>query len=195
MRVHTKEFPPLDAAAWQAAYRQRGWGVTPLDPAAQTRRSVALITFPPDPRYAPLRGPGSATPVPGTVRALVYLLCDAAAPEAAAVLACGPGPVLARAPLNLVTRHKSQLVFEGLVLAEDVPETCDPRDVRLRVEVSGLERDAAAAAPDVSSWQAAQLERGAGGWAVVLPAAPVHLRTTWLESFTLSVDFTALINW
>jgi hypothetical protein len=71
-------------AVWQAAYAERGWAVTALDPNAAVIEHIVLISSPPDGRYSPL---GAATAQqqgdssqegqdgsPGWVRALVFPL-------------------------------------------------------------------------------------------------------------------------
>lgn len=66
---HTRNSPRMprrsDAAAttdpaWLAAYAERGWAVTALDPAAAVVDHISLITTPPDGRYSPLGAPAPA---------------------------------------------------------------------------------------------------------------------------------------
>lgn len=90
--------PPVRLpAGWQAAYEQRGWAVTALEPSAAVIEHVAFITFPPDGRYGPLGPPTASAPEQqhgkqeeqaGVVRALVFALdADLAAESAGSQLA------------------------------------------------------------------------------------------------------------
>lgn len=90
---HREDAAAADDPAWQAAYEERGWAVTSLDPAAAVLDHIALITSPPDARYSPLGPPAAhvskqqqqkdeaAQDRSGWVRALVFPL-EGAAPTA-----------------------------------------------------------------------------------------------------------------
>lgn len=188
--------------------------MTALDATAFTRRTITIVTYPSDARYSPLRLAGkeesgaTSSPsgfAPGTVRVLVYSL-DAlpAVPAVAAVVSCGgPGsPELAKVPLALQEQQRNRLFFEGAVVVEESDlASChdDQQDKNawLQVEVDSGGEGLAAREVDSSAAQLVRLSAdGSPGRLSVVPfEKPIELRTTWLETFALRVDFTVLITW
>ncbi|RMZ56666.1 hypothetical protein APUTEX25_002755 [Auxenochlorella protothecoides] len=190
-----------DAAArldpgWAVAYRRRGWGVTALDASARVHGAAALITFPPDARYAPVpQHARAALPFDrGTVRALVYDLEGAGPGLVHARLTCGargsgPDVELARQALQaLEPEAPGPTLFQGVVrLDRGCPGTADR--AWLQIEVSGGAPGGGGASPR----QRVRLERLAGGgWTVAPLPEPLPLDLGLLETIGLRVDFAVL---
>lgn len=189
-------FPQNPASGWAVAYRRRGWGVTALDASARVHGAAALITFPPDARYAPVpQHARAALPFDrGTVRALVYDLEGAGPGLVHARLTCGaresgPDVELARQALQaLEPEAPGPTLFQGVVrLDRGCPGTADR--AWLQIEVSGGAPGGGGASPR----QRVRLERLAGGgWTVAPLPEPLPLDLGLLETIGLCVDFAVL---
>lgn len=205
--------PPEALALWESAFATRGWGVAPADRSSVVLDHVAMLTWPPDARYFPMPDAPSASEVEeGAVRALVVFLDPSSKtselpldanltlklPDGTQVLKTamrvesepGPGPAVLSSHVEF-TVHCAEGGGRGGARAADCTPPADYVWMQLSVHSGG------AISTSVNQPAALRCRSTGEGRQACWPApavTPAPLELTWVEWFTLLVNWPVLVQ-